>query len=83
MSLWDDRIKSVRIAASHLTVELLAPCMEPARVFTGTDSFSYYCDWYSSHYFKVMLDQIHRRKCQTHFQEPIFKSAAAGTRLTV
>jgi hypothetical protein len=39
-------------------------CVQLARVLKQTGSFYYHCDWHTSHYVKVMLNQIFRNcKC--------------------
>ena len=34
-------------------------CMELARVLKSAGTFYYHCDWHTSHYVRVMLDQIY------------------------
>jgi DNA modification methylase len=48
-----------RHASTEAYIEFMRPrCVELSRVLKKTGSFYYHCDWHSSHYVKVMLDQI-------------------------
>jgi adenine specific DNA methylase Mod len=48
-----------RHASTAAYIDFMRPrCVQLARVLKPTGSFYYHCDWYASHYVKVMLDQI-------------------------
>ncbi len=48
-----------RHASTQAYIDFMRPrCVELHRVLKKTGSFYYHCDWHSSHYVKIMLDQI-------------------------